>query len=138
LKPTITGGLQPLKVAYDDNKYYNKESINNIILEQSCLYNAKYILALVNSRLINWFYANRFTNESKLTVNLSKEYLFQIPIARASKDDQNNIMELVNQILAAKKKDSNADTNALEKEIDQLVYQLYGLTEEEIKIVEQN
>jgi adenine-specific DNA-methyltransferase len=134
----ITGGLQPLKVAYDDNKYYNKESINNIILEQNCPYNAKYILALVNSRLINWFYANRFTNESKLTVNLSKEYLSQIPIARASEDDQNNIMELVNQILAAKSKDSNADTNALEKEIDQLVYQFYGLTEEDIKIVEQN
>ena len=39
-------------------------------------------------------------------------------------------------ILIAKKSDPKADTTALEKEIDQLVYQLYGLTEEEIKIVE--
>ncbi len=47
-------------------------------------------------------------------------------------------IELVNSILIAKKQDHNADTSALEKEIDQLVYQLYGLTEEEIKIMEQN
>ena len=39
-------------------------------------------------------------------------------------------------ILIAKKSDPKADTTALEKAIDQLVYQLYGLTEEEIKIVE--
>ena len=38
-------------------------------------------------------------------------------------------------ILIAKKSDPKADTTALEKEIDQLVYQLYGLTEEEIKTV---
>jgi adenine-specific DNA-methyltransferase len=45
---------------------------------------------------------------------------------------------LVSQIHNAKKQDPATDTIALEKEIDQLVYQLYGLTDEEIKIVEQN
>ncbi len=40
------------------------------------------------------------------------------------------------QILDSKKQDPNADIRVLEKEIDKLVYQLYGLTEEEIKIVE--
>jgi hypothetical protein len=45
---------------------------------------------------------------------------------------------LVNQILAAKEADPSADTTALEAEIDQLVYQLYGLTEEEIRIVEES
>jgi len=47
-------------------------------------------------------------------------------------------LSLVNSILIAKKQDPNDDTSDLEKEIDQLVYQLYSLTEEEIKIVEQN
>jgi adenine-specific DNA-methyltransferase len=46
--------------------------------------------------------------------------------------------DLVSQIHNAKKQDPAADTCALEKEIDQLVYQLYGLTDEEIKMVEQN
>ena len=39
-------------------------------------------------------------------------------------------------ILAAKQRDAEADTSALEREIDQLVYALYGLTPDEIKIVE--
>ena len=41
-----------------------------------------------------------------------------------------------NQILAAKKKDPNADTSALERQIDEMVYKLYGLTDAEIAIVE--
>ena len=51
---------------------------------------------------------------------------------------QVEIVELVNQIMYSKKCNSSADTSALESEIDSLLYQLYGLTEEEIKIVEQS
>lgn len=76
----ITGGSRPLKVAYDNRQYYNKESINNLILKESCPFNIKAILALLNSKLISWLYSVRFTNESTLTVNLSKEYLSKIPI----------------------------------------------------------
>ena len=43
---------------------------------------------------------------------------------------------LVDQILAEKQKDSNADTSALERQIDEMVYELYGLTPEEIAVVE--
>lgn len=131
----ITGGNQPLKVAYDNNQYYNKESINNIILKEECIYSAKYILGLLNSKLLNWFYTNQFTNESKLTVNLSKEYLSQIPIYKATKGEQENIISLVEKILELKKIDFNNDTSALEGKIDLLVCQLYGLNEDEIKIV---
>ena len=53
-----------------------------------------------------------------------------------TKAEQNNISKIVDRILAAKKKDPNADTSSLESEIDQLVYKLYGLTDEEIAIVE--
>ena len=44
-------------------------------------------------------------------------------------------LEIVDSILALKKSDPNADTSALESEIDELVYDLYGLTEEEKAIV---
>ena len=132
----ITGGSNPLKVAYDNNQYYNKESINNIILHDDCNYNAKYILALLNSRLINWFYANQFTNESLLTVNLSKEYLSQIPIALAPKNIEQTLIAIVEKILEKKQFGLNFDTNSFEEEIDRLVYNLYGLTEEEIRVVE--
>ena len=46
------------------------------------------------------------------------------------------IDDLIDKILSSKQSSPATDTNALEKEIDQLVYELYGLTEEEIKIVE--
>jgi len=132
----ITGGLHPLKVAYDNSKCYNKESINNVILKSDCLYEYKFILGLVNSRLINWFYTNQFTNESKLTVNLSKEYLSQIPIVEAPLFKQIKIIDLVEKVLKVKEEDFNANYDLLKNQIDQLVYQLYNLTEEEIKIVE--
>lgn len=45
---------------------------------------------------------------------------------------------MLDQILTAKKANPQVDTNSLEAEIDQLVYELYGLTEEEIKIVEES
>jgi hypothetical protein len=50
---------------------------------------------------------------------------------------QKPFIGLVSKILAAKQRDAEANTTALEREIDQLVYELYGLTEEEIAIVEE-
>lgn len=132
----ITGGNQPLKVAYDNSQYYNKESINNLILNENSNFNIKYILALLNSKTINWFYNSQFTNSSTLTVNISKEYLSQLPIKKTSKTNQDKIVKLVDQILSLKKSNPESDTTALEAEIDRLVYELYGLTEEEVKVVE--
>ena len=60
--------------------------------------------------------------------------MFPIPAATAAQ--QKPIIALVDRILAAKEKDSNADTSALESEIDALVYRLYGLADEEIAVVE--
>jgi hypothetical protein len=132
----ITGGRNPLKAAYDNKQYYNKESINNLILKEDCEYDIKYILALLNSKLINWYYVNRFTNKSSLTVNLSKKYLSKIPIKKVSIQTQKDFVKVVDEILVIKSENHLADANILEKEIDQMVYKLYGLTEEEIRIVE--
>ena len=62
--------------------------------------------------------------------------LRELPIPSGTPAKQANISELVHGVLLAKHRNPDADTSALEREIDQLVYQLYGLTEEEIKIVE--
>lgn len=64
-------------------------------------------------------------------------YLYeQLPIASASKSQQKEITDIVDEILRIKRNDCNADTTQLEREIDKLVYELYGLTEEEIRVVE--
>ena len=57
-------------------------------------------------------------------------------IKNVSTENQKPIVDKVSQIQSAKNSKTNADTSILEQEIDQLFYELYGLTEEEIKIVE--
>jgi len=91
----------------------------------------KYLLALLNSHLINIWYKNFDTD-----IEIKLISVRQIPIPKIAKEKQKSFILLVDKILAAKKLDPSADTTALETEIDQLVYQLYGLTDEEIKIVE--
>lgn len=70
---------------------------------------------------------------------LNIQSLERIPIPSITIDNRssmNKIEELVTQIIACKKQNSKADTNTLEAHIDQLVYHLYGLTPEEIAVVE--
>ena len=59
-----------------------------------------------------------------------------LPIPGITSQDRVKLVSIVDRILSAKKRDPKADTTALEREIDQRVYQLYGLTFEEIAIVE--
>ena len=64
--------------------------------------------------------------------------LSEIPIKRIGHTEQNQFVEISERILAAKREGASADTRSLEREIDELVYALYGLTPEEIKIVEES
>jgi hypothetical protein len=66
-----------------------------------------------------------------------RDKVLTVPIRPTILSDNNTeLIGLVNQILAAKKTDPREDTSSLEAEIDRLVYELYSLTEEEIRIVE--
>jgi type II restriction/modification system DNA methylase subunit YeeA len=69
-------------------------------------------------------------------VNLAYFELFFSPITSSNEPIVQQIEALVDKILAAKKQNPNANTSSLEKQIDELVYKLYGLTEEEVRIVE--
>jgi len=62
----------------------------------------------------------------------------QIPIPPTTTEKQASLIKLVDRILAAKVRDARADTSEMEQEIDRHVYALYGLTPEEIKIVEES
>ncbi len=132
----ISGGSHPVIVAYDTAKYKAFASVNNIVLKDEYKHLYKFFLALLNSNVLNWYYANNFSNNSTLTVNISKTYLEQLPIPSATPAQQQEIITLVDKILAAKKANGMADTSELEQEINKLVYSLYGLTNEEIIIVE--
>ena len=68
-------------------------------------------------------------------IRLGKLKNYPIP-KNVPKAKENQITELVDQILSVKAEDPAADTQALEDQIDVLVYQLYGLTYEEVRIVD--
>jgi hypothetical protein len=96
------------------------------------------IAALFNSSLINW-YAYRFIYCAAVrTMHFDEHYIGKIPLPLDYRYKQDDIVALVDKILAAKRANPNADTSALEREIDERIYHLYGLTPEEIRIVEES
>lgn len=80
----ISGGTKPLVCSVDKNKFKCFASTNNLILKDKYKAYYYFISALINSDVINWYYANNFSNNSNLTVNISKTFMDQIPIARYS------------------------------------------------------
>lgn len=122
-------------------------TVNGVtLLDQN--WNMKYILGLVNSTLANSYFSKRFT-----TISLTAAFLGEIPIRvinfsdPAEKAQHDKMVSLVEKILASHKSLSIAQTpqekerlerqiEVTDKAIDSLVYELYGLNEEEIKILE--
>lgn len=120
------------KFTYLDTEFYSTEDVYYISKPQYGL-ELPYVLSLLNSQLYNFFL--KFSSKIKgWMVEYTTWVLKQIPIKIPH--DQKPFITLVDQILSAKKLDPKADTKELERKIDGLVYLLYGLTEEEIGIVE--
>lgn len=96
----------------------------------------KFLLGILNSKLVLFFYSNITSSIRGGYLRFINQYLIQIPIPNPLGTAKDKLKALVDQILAAKQTDPFSDTTALEAEVDALVYGLYGLTEEEIAIVE--
>ncbi len=101
----------------------------------------RYLLGMLHSKLITFafkiFYAGGGLGESGY--RYKKAFIERLPIPKITEKNQElarKITALVDKILQAKEEDPKANTQELEKEIDALVYQLYNLTDEEIKIIE--
>ncbi|MCF3608195.1 Eco57I restriction-modification methylase domain-containing protein [Planktothrix agardhii 1033] len=114
---------------YDDQGLYCNDSM--WIISKS----DKVLLAILNSKM-GWWLISKYCTAIQNGYQLIWKYFGQIPIPNITKEQGKPIISLVDQILTTKKSNPNADTTILEQQIDQLVYELYGLTEEEIKIVE--
>ncbi len=96
----------------------------------------KFMLGILNSNTIR-FYLTQIAGTSGMgTSRWINNYVKEFPIPHADEHEQSLIVGLVGQVMEAKAANPNADTGTLEAEIDQLVYPLYGFTEEEIAVVE--
>lgn len=120
---------------YEEKGFYAPAPANIITGDKTEI---KYLTALLNSKCI-YFAMRKFYMGGGIEGELKTNNLEKIPIPQITTKNQEltqKITDGAKQILALKAKDPKANTQGLEKEIDALVYQLYHLTDEEIKIIE--
>ncbi|WP_009632250.1 Eco57I restriction-modification methylase domain-containing protein [Synechocystis sp. PCC 7509] len=125
------------KIIYPDIYEHQSFSIDRLgfYAGNTCYFiptNEVWLCGLLNSQLVEWFYSMISNSIRGGYLRSFSDYMKQIPIFIATKTEQKKIETLVKKCLDAKGK----DIKDIETEIDRLVYQLYELTEAEIKIVE--
>ncbi|WP_134205063.1 class I SAM-dependent DNA methyltransferase [Campylobacter coli] len=103
--------------------------------------NLKYLIAFLNNDFVAFifktFYAGGNLGENGF--RYKKAFLEKLPIPKINSKNEklaNELINLVDEILKVKEQDKNANTQELENKINSIVYKLYNLTEEEIKIIE--
>lgn len=138
-------GTYPI-ATIDKNRYYCLNTIYNITsLNEK--YNYYYILAIINSNLIKFFWKSKFYDSKVLFPKVKKAYLDKIPIPEISIEYQGIFIELVNKMLDLNNKLHIVKTPKEEKllkiqidkvdeQINAKVYELYGLFDDEIEIIE--
>ena len=132
----------------DVSSYYFKDNLCCIIIREDQKYDLKYLLGVINSSMMNYFYKKNYTE-----VSLNPIYLRQLPIRKidfnksAEKKMHDQMVQLVEQMLSFNKQLAEAKTDhektliqrqidATDNQIDKLVYELYDLTPEEVNIIE--
>jgi len=119
------------KFAFDDKSYFAEATTFLMTGEK-----LKFLLAILNSKVSEWYF-NLIGTTTGMGTNRWKKYKIELlPIREPLEYQENKIVDLVNKILVEKHINPIANINGLENQIDQLVYQLYDLTDEEIAIIE--
>ncbi|MBW7845823.1 MAG: N-6 DNA methylase, partial [Bacteroidia bacterium] len=119
--------------AYDNSGIHGLYTCSVIFPKKGVDTSLKYLLAILNSHLVNIWYKNYDTD-----IEIKLASVKNIPIPNATTEQQLELVNLVDKIIKSKTEYPLEDTSDLENQIDQLVYRLYELTDDEIKIVEGN
>ncbi|WP_194850339.1 DUF7149 domain-containing protein [Nonlabens antarcticus] len=120
-----------LKSTYDIDNYYTLGS-TYVIRKKTTESSLKFLVAILNSKLAGYFFTKQFSG-SKVT----KNELDKLSIPNISLSEQQDFIEIVNKIISLAIQNNVKELNIYKSQIDQLVYQLYDLTADEIKIIEE-
>lgn len=125
------------------HEYYNNSGLTNITIIDKA-YSIKYVLAILNSKLMNWYYRQFFRD-----VNIKPEDLRELPIKKLDFEAQKPLIDLVDKMLTLNEKlvdfgSRRTDERAtiedkikkVDEEIECLVYRLYNIAPEEEKVIE--
>ena len=125
-----------ITATYDNSNYYVMSSLYNAILRDNG-FSLKYLLGLICSTLYQYLMNKLTFEKTKGAFTKAKIYhYYELPVKNVSIKAQQPIIELVDSILTIKHENPFADTFEEEREIDHLVYKLYGLTYDEVLIVD--
>ncbi|MDR1140479.1 MAG: Eco57I restriction-modification methylase domain-containing protein, partial [Planctomycetaceae bacterium] len=144
-----------IEAVFDEDHFYTLNKLYSIQLFDNILYDYLFLLGLLNSKFMSYYFRESF-EEAHLRggyLQFKKIYTSQIPIIKldlnipTDKIVHDNIVSLVEKMLQLKLKEHTEQKpqmktmlqrqiNGLDQQIDKAVYQLYGLTEEEIRIIE--
>jgi hypothetical protein len=116
--------------AWDELGYYTNQKA--FIISSS----DKVLLAVLNSNVVMFLFKNLLSKLQGDFYEPSSIFMKDFPIPNATESQRTAIEKLVQKCLDAKKDDPTADTSELEKQIDHLVYKLYQLTYNEVKIID--
>ena len=129
-----TGNI--LMASLDSEQYYTDQSLYNLYLKPNKWYSNKVLLAILNSKLLNYYYNKKLITNADVFPYIKGVHLKMFPLPHLSDRIESGLSNLVDSIIQHKKQ--NIDTSVICNKIDALVYQLYGLTDAEIKIIEQS
>ena len=119
------------RFAYDDSAMFSMDT--TFLMTGSSL---RYLCAVLNSVLATWYMRNTALTSGMGVTRWKRFTVENIPVPRVSAAAQRSIVDLVDRVLAAKDITHNENMRDIEKELNTLVYALYGLTDAEIAVVE--
>ena len=130
-----------IQATYLEETYCNYKTILNVSPKLDFQYSMKLLCGILNSRLISFVFQNNSNKIQadafpRVSVSDLKNLPIKIPSNEKEKAIANSIESFVSRIIREKKVNIDCETTVYDMEIDKLVYQLYGLTDEEIEIVE--
>lgn len=122
--------------AITDHEYYNTPSIINLINFNNI--SCKYILGVLNSKLMSYYHCNTSPKAKKgLFPKILVNDVRNLPIYLGSEDSQARLIKLVDSLMNAKKRNDDKEVAELDLEIDNLIYKVYELSKTEINLVEE-
>ncbi|WMT53534.1 Eco57I restriction-modification methylase domain-containing protein [Ferroplasma acidiphilum] len=141
--PKIVASLEQESLPTDD-------TLNNLIVNNKSI-DIRYVLGILNSKLATFYLRYAIINNSILTIHLDKPYLGKIPIKVVPKEKQQEVINLVDKISELntqlvkhgskdtdKKHELVSQLNNTNAKIDETAFELYGITDEEKKVIEES
>ena len=125
-----------LIATYDENSFYTMNNVIILKLKPEYELDYRFVLGLLNSSLFDYLYANLVQEMGRTFAEVKPLNIRKLPVKVLSKSAQAPLVKVVSDILSLKKANPTANVSELETDIDEIVYQLYGLSDKDKSIID--